>query len=252
MQKTSAKYIIETMLKLINFGSGSKGNASYITDGKTGIVLDAGVSYRRLRDMPRPDALLITHEHNDHIKFIGSYYGIKTYVHEAIEADIRAVFDGEIKCITDSGFYVGDIYVTPFRLPHDAKYTLGYTFETEDCKLLAATDLGHVNSVLKQMLAGSDMVMLEANHDVQMLMGGSYPQFLKKRIAGLNGHISNDVCGETVREFLPRLKSLMLAHLSEQNNAPELAYSVVRNALADSECRIVVASQNEVTVLSAE
>lgn len=228
--------------------SGSSGNAIYISNGKTKILIDAGLSgieiRRRLEKIGAKgeelDAILVTHEHSDHIKGVGILsrrYDIPIYANSL-------TWDGAVKClgklkekncrVFDGDFMIGDFGLRPFSISHDAADPVGYIIHSGQKKIGIATDMGHVPQEVEDRLKGMDMLILESNHDLEMLMTGSYPWPLKNRINGEKGHLSND----DTAALLPRLINsnfprILLAHLSKDNNIPDLAYITVKNNLED-------------------
>jgi phosphoribosyl 1,2-cyclic phosphodiesterase len=188
-------------------------------------------------------AIFVTHEHSDHIKGVGILArrtGAAVYANErtwaAMERQLgqvplaqRRAFDGE------QDFYVGDIAVQPYQLPHDAADPVGYCLYAGGKKVAIATDLGHVSRRIADRLSGADVLLLESNHDVAMLEGNPrYPAALKRRIRGSRGHLSNDQCAEALLELLgANVRRVYLAHLSEHNNTPDVALSAVKAYLAE-------------------
>ncbi len=220
--------------------SGSKGNCTYITDGATKILLDAGICCRaieaKLADIGESlsaiDGVVITHEHTDHIRGLKTLFNktkIPVYSHCKTLSAIDYALDIRTRKYAvddfDSGFYIKSIFVKPFRVLHDAAYPVGYTFMKGKAKITSVTDLGTVSPNIFANAKGSDLVILESNHDEQMLLNGTYPEHLKKRIVGRFGHLSNKTASELVRELLlSGTRQFILAHLSESNNLPALAY----------------------------
>lgn len=232
-------------LKIMSIASGSHGNCTYISSETTHILVDAGVNLKRISDALKAigvgitdlSGVVITHEHDDHISGLSalSNAGVKVYAHERVMPHIArriGPIPFENVDFFDAGFEIGDIAVYPFRIPHDTVYPLAYTFVSGGARVSVATDIGHITEGILSNLKGSQVVLLEANHDVEMLMKGSYTQRLKTRISGANGHISND-CAANVATVLAHsgLKTLILGHMSEENNCPELAFSTVLSAL---------------------
>ncbi len=231
--------------------SGSSGNCTYIATGGTRILIDAGESGKRIQeglktlgvDGDSLDALFITHEHADHIKGAGILsrrFDIPIYATqgtwEAMEGDLgniarhnrKIVYSGE-NCI------LNDICIRPFAIPHDAAEPVGYNIFADDIKMTLATDLGHVTDDLKENISDSSILLLEANHDLEMLRNGPYPVMLKKRILGDFGHISNIAAGEVLAEVMSeKLKHVFLGHLSAENNTPHLAYDTVEAILKNN------------------
>ena len=218
-------------LEICTLASGSKGNCTYVRYGDTSILIDQGLSLKELRvranyrgiDLSQTDALFVTHEHSDHVKAacMGNFKtedGDERYF-------VPNEYDGEVA--------VKGLSIKPFRVPHDAHYTVGYRISTGKEDVAIATDLGFVSDGTLAKLVGCKAVVLESNHDSLMLEGGRYPRMLKARIAGKNGHLSNDACAETVAALAYNgTEKIVLAHLSEENNTPELAFEASRELLA--------------------
>ena len=242
-------------MKLCSIRSGSKGNAVLVYTEKTRLLLDCGISGKTATEgmaelgiAPETvDGILITHEHADHISGVGILsrrYGLKVFANQKtwdamepvlgkIEAENKIVFDRE------SAFEVGDIRVNPFAIPHDAADPVGYSLESGGKKISVATDIGVLEESIFRAVKGSSAVLLEANHDCNMLEMGSYPLPLKRRIRGEKGHLSNDEAGFAAK-FLFRMgtRQIMLGHLSRENNYPLLAQQTVMNILRESGIRL--------------
>lgn len=218
--------------------SGSSGNCSIVSDGKTTLLVDCGLSASRLDELLKAigvspldiNALLITHEHSDHIKgagIVSKKYGLPVFAtcgtHEAIKN--CGITDENIKYISpDESFEIGTIGVNAFSIPHDAAEPVGYSFFLGNKKLSVATDMGYMSDYILEHIKGSAAVILESNHDVEMLKNGRYPEFLKRRILGNFGHLSNAVAADTVLKLLESgTRHIMLAHLSADNNTPKAA-----------------------------
>lgn len=248
--------------------SGSSGNCIYVGHEDTHILVDAGISCKRIGEGLEsigvcPEsirAILITHDHSDHIqgaalfakkynKDIYATRGTLDYIVNHTRYELRA---SQLHPVcADESFNIGAISVMPFTISHDAIDPVGYTFETPDRKLGMATDLGVYNDYVIKALEHADALYLEANHDVNMLMLGSYPYYLKQRISSNRGHLSNEACAELVTRLrTQRLKAVVLAHISKENNFEELAYETVHQAvLADKRFenipRLMVARRTE-------
>jgi phosphoribosyl 1,2-cyclic phosphodiesterase len=235
-------------LKICPLYSGSSGNATYIANKTTNILVDAGLSGKRIQeafcsigvDIRSIDAILITHEHRDHIKGAGILsrrYNIPIYATgltwDAMACDLGPVDEKNIKILDiNTEFQVKDIVVKAYPTPHDAVDSIGFCFFADGKKISITTDLGHTNDEILKTIEGSDLVMLEANHDIEMLKAGPYPWYLKKRILGDNGHLSNEDAGRTISKLVRgNLQRVILAHLSKENNFPELAYQTICNIL---------------------
>ncbi len=243
------------MLHFFSFTSGSCGNCYYLSDGKRGLLIDAGVSLRRMKRVMGEkgfspfdfDAVLVTHDHLDHIRHLGSYckhLGKPVYSTEKImDALARHSFTmehigpfrhtlpvGEETLVPMSG---GDgPLVRPFVVPHDATQTVGYDIRWAGVHFVLMTDVGRMTEEGLAFASSADAVVIESNYDVGMLLGGSYPPELKERIRNGNGHLSNDECAQAVRAFWhPELSHLFLCHLSENNNAPRLAFEATADVL---------------------
>lgn len=248
--------------------SGSSGNCTLISDGKTTLLADCGLSCKALEQALSQvginpcdiSGLLITHEHSDHIKGAGVVsrkYNLPIFAtvktHECM--DIGRIDENNIKYISpDIDFEIGSIGVKPFSIPHDAANPVGYNFFFGEKKLSLATDIGKMNDYIFEHLKGSIAVLLESNHDINMLKFGRYPQVLKKRILGDSGHLSNEAAAQTVLELVKcGTRHIMLGHLSNENNTPRLAYTETVNLLSKNgvdlkkDAAITVASRYEVS-----
>lgn len=237
------------MVKFCSLVSGSSGNAVFVSDGKTNILVDCGLNGKRTAqalceigvDHTQLHAILVTHEHCDHISGVGVLsrrYHIPVYANAktwaAMEAGLGRI-QSEHKKVFEPlrTFEIGSIGVNACPTPHDAAESVGYSLFAGGRKLSVATDMGHMPESVFDWVCGSDMVILEANHDVDMLKKGRYPYFLKQRILSDVGHLSNEMAGAVAAKLAAGgTRAILLAHLSEENNVPALAYRVVANALA--------------------
>lgn len=236
------------MIKFCSLYSGSSGNCLYLSDNNTSILVDAGVSGKKaiqaIKEIDgQPEKLsgiLITHEHSDHIKGAGIlsrmlnvpiYANEKTW--EAMGTELGNIHENNKRCFnTGQQFSIGDICVHPFSIPHDAIEPVGFNFFAQNKKITVATDLGHVNKELYENMVGSNFILLEANHDIDMLRMGSYPWYLKQRILGDSGHLSNEMAGKFIAKLVERgTIRFVLGHLSKENNFPQLAFETVKNVL---------------------
>lgn len=232
-------------LEIMTIASSSKGNCIIIRNDSITLLVDAGVSLTYLKsslkyyqlDMNDIDGIIITHEHIDHIsglKRICSNYDIPVFGNRSAINMISERLDIDMKSydISESGFSVGNIDIQPFRTRHDSIYSLGYSFMDKSSKISVATDLGCMTKGVYNNLSGSDIVFLESNHDEDMLINGTYPAYLKKRILSSSGHLSNECCSKTVLELSGSGTSVfILGHLSENNNTRRLAYSATADRL---------------------
>ncbi len=224
--------------------SGSKGNSYLIKGEKNTILVDAGLNAKTTAmhlesigvDPHEIDGIIVTHEHSDHIcgiKVLTKKYNIPIYANEKTMAKITSKADTilpqNIRTFTNGeDFFIGEMNITPFKTPHDSVDSCGFSIYCKQNKITVATDLGHMTKTILSNCENSDLLVLEANHDLEMLQNGPYSEKLKSRIQGPHGHISNDMCGKTAAYLLKHgLRQLILAHLSDENNTPDLAYSTV-------------------------
>jgi len=234
-------------MRVINLGSGSRGNSTLIIAGQTKILLDCGFTLTEIKtrlasagvSVSEISAMVITHEHNDHIrglKVLEKATGAPIYAHFNLERLLaKSAPIHKIHAFNTQPFMVGEVLVTPFPVSHDSINCQGFTFEHCGQKFAYATDLGFVSGENLAHLIGAKLVMIEANHDRDMLRNGPYPPILKARIESKNGHLSNTQCAEVVTKLaLNGTRFFALAHLSEHNNTPELAFGTIANALANA------------------
>lgn len=250
-------------LRFASLGSGSRGNATLVEAGDTRVLIDNGFSARECgRRLARLGvaaetltAVLVTHEHSDHaagVVALAARHRLPVYLtagtHRVMEQ--RGLFAGvEVECrrvLRGIRFAVGALAITPVRVPHDAQEPCQYFFEAGGARLGVLTDLGSVTPQVVDACSGCDALLLECNHDAGMLAGGPYPQQLKTRVGGDFGHLSNRQAGELLQAMdVSQLRTLVIGHLSEQNNEALLARRGIAAALGWAEERIVVASQAE-------
>ena len=239
------------MLKFISFGSGSSGNCYLLATATDTLLIDIGVGLRGLKkncrdygySLSQVRHVLVTHDHADHIKSVGSFsfeYKIPIYatreVHEGINRNYCIVkkIDPEMTRYIEKGRteQIGDFRVTPFGVPHDSSDNVGYFIEAGGVDFCMITDAGIVTDEMKGYIARSQYLVIEANHDVEMVNNGPYPQFLKARILSQTGHLNNHDSGVAIAENMTeRLRHVWLCHLSEENNHPELARKTVEGIL---------------------
>jgi phosphoribosyl 1,2-cyclic phosphodiesterase len=229
-------------MNVVLLASGSKGNALLVCSGRTRLLIDAGLSTRELcrrlalADVSPEtlDAVLVTHEHVDHVRGLGLLsrrFDLPVYVHHAVAP---VLFDSHrperlIEFAAGMELDCGDLGVRPFAVTHDASAPVGFTFTGSRCKLGMATDLGIATRLVTDALRGCRGLVLEANHDEAMLRDGPYPWPVKQRVKGNHGHLSNRASAALLEELCwPGLDSVCLAHLSETNNQPQLAATAAR------------------------
>lgn len=239
------------MLRFISFGSGSSGNSYYLYTDTDGLLIDAGVGIRTMKkyfrdygiNMSLVHNILITHDHADHVKCVGSIshdYNIPVFttseVHQGIERNycVKRKVSADLKRVVEKGvtYEVGEFKVTPFGVPHDSADNVGYEIEHNGMTFCIVTDAGEITDEMKPHIANADYLVIEANHDEEMLKNGPYPEHLKTRINKPTGHLSNRACGIALAENMSeRLKHVWLCHLSEENNHPELARKTIESIL---------------------
>lgn len=254
------------MLKFCSLYSGSSGNCLYVGTNYTKVLIDCGVSGKKICEglnsidasIEEIDAILVTHEHADHIQSLGMIskkYDIPVYANfetwQAMEKQKEKIDNKNIFYFTnDDDFILNDLTIHPFSTPHDAANPCGFNIHNGKRKLSIATDLGHIDNYLINQLENSSFILLESNYDPEILKASRYPFNLKRRIASEIGHLSNETAGKTISYLMKKdLKEVMLGHLSKENNFPELAYQTVADELINSnsdinEISLSVASRN--------
>jgi phosphoribosyl 1,2-cyclic phosphodiesterase len=257
------------MVSVSILASGSKGNCAIISSSRTRILVDAGLSARetfkrmeQVGESPHSlSAIVVTHEHCDHVSGLGTLakrLRVPVYMtgatHQAFERSERDQDqEGPLleRCEhfrAGYAFQIGDISVTPFTIPHDAADPVAFTFRVEGIKIAVVTDLGYMPASVAQHIRGCDLLMIEANHDLEMLRIGPYPWSVKQRVMSRLGHLSNDALADFLRsEYDGGAAFVVLAHLSEHNNHPEIARTTAERALSDRRSllqnRLLLASQ---------
>lgn len=241
------------MLRFISFGSGSSGNCYLLYTDTDCLMIDCGVGIRTLKKhfvqyglkLDQVKRILVTHDHADHVKSVGSLSGDKhipvyatTDVHRGIHSNwcVRRKIDKDQLCYLEKGqtLQLGEFTVTAFAVPHDSTDCVGYHIICEGIHFGLITDCGHITDEVKQCIAQSNYLVLEANHEPEKLRQGAYPRHLKVRISGPNGHLSNEECANALVECAtPKLRHVWLCHLSDENNHPELARITVETILRE-------------------
>lgn len=239
------------MARFCSLFSSSSGNATYIGTGKSGILIDAGVSAKKLKEALQSreidpnsiNAIFVTHEHSDHIKGIRVFASAHKIPVYATQGTLKGMQEAEVLngkfpfyVVQKDGIEVGGMFIKPFETPHDSYESCGYTVELPDERKAAiATDIGHMTNEIMNSLVGCDLVMLESNHDIGMLENGEYPYYLKRRILSERGHLSNEACSQAAAELIEKgTTRLFLGHLSTDNNIPELAYQTSYAAIYET------------------
>lgn len=237
-------------MRLISLASGSSGNCIYIGDDNTHILIDAGISRKRIESalneidltLKDIDAILVTHEHIDHTGGLGVISRKEAIPIYATEGTIRGIkemsglgeIDGDLFCgiRADESFWIEDFHINPFKIYHDAYEPCAYTVECGGKKAGVITDLGKYDDYIVDNLKGVNALLAEANHDIHMLEAGPYPYPLKMRILGDRGHLSNDACARMLGRVLnDNIAGIMLGHLSKENNYADLALMTVNTEI---------------------
>lgn len=252
------------MFQFCSLYSGSTGNCSLVQSDTTKILVDAGESSKKIVealnsiniDANSIDGIIITHEHSDHVKGLGTFsskFNVPVYANietwNAMLKQKEKVSKNNIKTFTFNKFSIGDIEIDPFSIPHDAANPCGFNLYHDDKKMSIATDIGHIDSKIINHLSNSCFLLLEANYEPEVLKCSPYPYMLKQRIKGPNGHLSNIDAGKTISYLANHgLNKVMLGHLSKENNFPELAYKTVvenlmENNLSENSLRLSVADR---------
>lgn len=236
-------------MKFCSLYSGSSGNCQFIRAGNTKILIDAGLSGKKIQQAmecigenpSEIQGIFITHEHIDHIQSAGILsrrFNIPIYANEktweAMQPSIGEIKSENIKIFEDC-VEIGDFYVQAFDISHDAVNPVGYKIFNKTKKISLLTDTGCVTEAIKKHISDSDLLLIESNHDEDMVLVGSYPWPLKRRVLGDHGHMSNDSAGNLLAEILKKGSEIvLLGHLSKENNFPELAYKTVENILNEN------------------
>lgn len=244
-------------IRFKSFSSGSCGNCYFLGIEENGrieasVIIDAGVSLRRVRtglqheavDVGKVDGILLTHDHLDHIRSLGSFckklklpvWTSKELHHALAHHSFTSEYITSCKKVLNpeewNRIVPGRICARFFTVPHDATQTIGYAIKLDGYLFVLITDCGRITEEALSLAAEADTVVIESNYDHQMLAHGPYPEILKRRISDGHGHLSNDECAEAISRFLhPGLKNIFLCHLSENNNTPQLALSSARGAI---------------------
>lgn len=254
-------------MKFISFGSGSSGNCYLLSSGDDALLIDVGVGIRKLKkyfadygiNIGTIHNILLTHDHADHIKSVGSMsgtYHIPVWATDLVHTGVKRnwMVKKKIEPILaktiekNNKVQIGSFEVMAFNVPHDSSDNVGYKIVADGEVFTIITDCGHITEEMGPIISDTDYLVIEANHDVEMVKNGPYPLVLQSRILGPNGHLSNKACGEALAEFASsRLKHVWLCHLSEKNNNPAMAYDTIVDILSSN--GINVGKDFELTVL---
>lgn len=250
------------MMKLCVLASGSKGNSTYIESKNSKILIDVGMSCLYIEKAldgigirPREiQGILITHTHSDHINGLRVFlkkYHTALYITEKIYKELKSQIEIDNYILIDKDFVLDDLQIEIIKTSHDAEDSNGYIISDESSSLVYITDTGYINRKYHEKLTNKDYYVIESNHDVELLMNGSYPYHLKQRILGDRGHLSNKSCADYMAKFVgDNTKGVILIHLSEENNRKEIAYSTFINTLKENHKtveNIIISTQTEPT-----
>lgn len=238
--------------------SGSSGNCTLLSENNTHLLVDAGISARRIGQglqalglrLSDVTGVLLTHEHTDHtsgLKTLTSRYGLPVWAPEECAFAVRDRVPLELlhPFAAGEGMELGEFSVESVPTPHDTPVSVGYALRAGNRRAVVVTDLGEVTAQVALFLDGADFLLLEANHDVELLRMGPYPMFLKQRVLGPHGHLSNAACAQAVKTCVERgTRHVFLGHLSINNNLPQLAYETVREVL----CKMGAELNGDVTL----
>ena len=254
------------MLKFCSLYSGSSGNCLFVSTNNTKVLIDCGTSCKKICEglasidssIEDIDAILVTHEHSDHVQGLGMVskkFNIPVYANletwNAMEKQKEKISEKNIKLFeNDKDYLLNDLTIHPFTTPHNAANPCGFSIHNGKKRLSIATDLGYMDNRIFEQLQNSSFVLLESNYEPELLDASKYPYHLKQRIKGPNGHLSNETAGKTISELMKKdLKEVILGHLSKENNFPELAYKTVAEQLMNNNSdintiKLSVASRN--------
>lgn len=257
-------------LKFCSFASGSSGNCYLVKSDETAILIDAGISGKRILEgleytqTPREmvSAILVTHEHIDHVQSLPVMTkripDVQIYANEATWDQIERPVPEEYRSFFTTGeeFEIGDLVIRPFPVSHDAAEPVGFSIYGDGQQISICTDSGYITEEIYEEIRAADLLLLEANHEKEMLLFGRYPYPLKQRILGDEGHLSNLTCGECLCRIVaeePKKRQILLGHLSHENNTPEVAMQAIVNTLEEEriftgdELRIEVAMRDSMS-----
>lgn len=247
-------------MEFYTLASSSAGNAALVCHNDTRLLIDAGISCRRITQslavldltLDDLDGILITHEHIDHVRALGTLqkkHAVPLYASFGTAAALDYPAPYLHAFAADEAFAIKDLQIRSFRTSHDAKESVGYRIESDAGSLAVLTDTGFVTDEAHDAALGADMLLLESNHDIVMLKNGGYPYYLKQRILSEYGHLSNDAAAEFAIECVRAGTSdILLAHLSDENNSPQLAEYTVGRALQSSGLSVRLAAAPRDTI----
>ena len=244
-------------MQFSSLGSGSKGNATLVRAGETCVLVDCGFPLRTMRERLQwreiePEsltAILVTHEHNDHIAGVGPLarkFKIPVWMTHGTASSERS---GKLPIVNyfdaHTDFMLGELRVSPFPVPHDAREPCQFVFDYQGLRLGIVTDVGSVTPFMVKQLDQCDGLLLECNHDLAMLQQGPYPPSLKQRVGSDYGHLNNQQAAQLLAKVIsPRLQCVVAAHLSQENNHPDHVLGALREVLGTQQDKLMIADQN--------
>ena len=257
-EKESEPLPSDGLLYYISFGSGSSGNSCYVGTSRGGIIIDAGIKADDIEAKVRANGInmkniygiLLTHDHSDHVRYaynlVKNNRHMKVYcTNRVLQALLRRhdiskrIKDYHIAIFKEIPFKAGDLEITAFEVPHDGVDNMGFSIAFQKRNFVLATDMGQVMSRARHYMSEADYLVIESNYDLNMLLKGRYPEFLKARIQTQAGHMDNEATASFLKEiYTSRLKHIFLCHLSKDNNTPEIAIKKIRTALEEAGAKV--------------
>lgn len=244
-------------MKLKTIESGSKGNCSLLLTDKTKFIIDIGITYLKLKRsleelklVPNDfTGILITHSHTDHIRSLGTiikHTKLDVYIPLKMYAELKEIVPKERVKVLEEKNQIEDLVINVLPTSHDTKCSVGYLFESNDKSIVYITDTGYINRKILNKINNKDVYLIESNHDIEMLMKGPYPDFLKERVKSDYGHLSNDTTARYLKKLIgKRTKYILLAHISEKNNTYEKILEEMKKNEIDKKVEIILAKQDE-------